>query len=122
MATAVIARRAGLAEYTDGFVRRPEVQDLMRRVGIETNQNYDPEVSGASVWDQVRVDLVAGGSIKSEQVRRAKGHADRPLSEAELFEKFRACLDAGRARIASDILFDRLKHLENLSARELTAV
>jgi len=24
MASAVIARRAGLAEYTDGFVRRPE--------------------------------------------------------------------------------------------------
>jgi 2-methylcitrate dehydratase PrpD len=122
MASAVIARRAGLAEYTDGFVRRPEVQDLMRRVGIETNQHYDPEVSGASVWDQVRIDLTAGGSIESEKVRRAKGHADRPLSEAELFEKFRTCLDAGGAKIAPDVLFDRLKHLEGLSARELTAV
>src|SRR5215831_14122447 len=49
MAAAVIARRAGLAEYTDGFVQRPDVQNLMRRVFIETNQNYDPEVSGASV-------------------------------------------------------------------------
>jgi 2-methylcitrate dehydratase PrpD len=122
MASAVIARRAGLAEYTDGFVRRPEVQDLIRRVGIETNQNYDPEVSGASVWDQVRIDLTAGGSIESEKVRRAKGHADRPLSEAELYEKFRTCLDAGGAKIAPDTLFDRLKHLESLSARELTAV
>jgi 2-methylcitrate dehydratase PrpD len=122
MASAILARRAGLAEYTDGFVRRPEVQDLMRRVSIETNQNYDPEVSGASVWDQVRIDLTAGGEIESEKVRRAKGHADRPLSEAELFEKFRACLDAGGSRIAPDVLFDRLKHLENLSAHELTAV
>jgi 2-methylcitrate dehydratase PrpD len=122
MASAVVARRAGLAEYTDGFVRRPEVQDLMSRVSVETNQNYDPEVSGASVWDQVRIDLVAGGSVESEKVRRAKGHADRPLSENELFEKFRACLDAGRAKIAPEVLFDRLKHLEDLSARELTAV
>jgi hypothetical protein len=55
-------------------------------------------------------------------VSRAKGHADRPLSESELFEKFRSCLEAGRAKIAPDVLFDRLKHLENLSARELTAV
>jgi len=37
-------------------------------------------------------------------VRRAKGHADRPLSEAELFEKFRTCLDAGRAQIVPDVL------------------
>jgi 2-methylcitrate dehydratase PrpD len=122
MAAAVIARRAGLAEYTDGFVRRLDVQDLMGRVGIETNRNYDPEVSGASVFDQVRVELVGGGVVESAKVARAKGHADRPLSEDELFEKFRTCLDAGAARIAPDVLFDRLRHLEDLSARELTAV
>ena len=122
MAAAVIARRAGLGEYNDGFVRRPEVQALMRKVSVETNRNYDPEVSGASVWDQVRIDLAGGGSIESEKVSRAKGHADRPLSEAELFEKFRGCLDAGGSRIAPEVLFDRLKHLEDLSARQLTAI
>ena len=122
MAAAVVARRAGLTEYTDGFVRRPEVQALMGKVGVETNRNYDPEVSGASVWDQVRIDLKTGGSIESEKMRRARGHADRPLSETELFEKFRGCLDAGGARIAPELLFDRLKHLEDLSARQLTEI
>ena len=122
MAAAVIAHRAGLAEYTDAFVQRPEVQKLMPKVAVETNQNYDPEVSGASVWDQVRIDLTTGASIESEKVRRARGHADIPLSETELFEKFRGCLDAGRARIAPEILFDRLKHLEDLSARQLTEI
>jgi 2-methylcitrate dehydratase PrpD len=122
MAAAVIARRAGLAEYTDGFVQRPEVQALMGKVGVETNRNYDPEVSGASVWDQVCIDLKTGGSIESEKMRRARGHADRPLSETELFEKFRGCLDAGGARIAPELLFDRLKHLEELSARQLTEI
>ena len=95
---------------------------MMRRVRVETNQNYDPEVSGASVCDQVRVDLAGGGTVVSEKVARAKGHADRPLSEDELFEKFRTCLDAGGARIAPEVLFDRLRRLEDLSARELTAV
>ena len=122
MAAAVISRRAGLAEYTDGFVRRPEVQELIPKVGVETNRNYDPEVSGASVFDQVRVELADGGVIESEKVARAKGHADRPLSEDELFDKFRTCLDAGGARIVPDVLFHRLRHLEDLSARELTAV
>jgi 2-methylcitrate dehydratase PrpD len=122
MAAAVIARRAGLAEYTDAFVRRPDVQALMPRVAIETNQNYDPEVSGASLWDQVRVELVGGASLESEQVRRAKGHADRPLNESELFEKFRICLDAGGSKIAPQVLFDRISRLQDVSARELTAV
>ena len=122
MAAAVVARRAGLGEYSDSFVRRPEVQALMRKVAVEPNRNYDPEVSGASVSDQIRIDLAAGGTIESEKVSRARGHADRPLSEAELFEKFRGCLDAGDVRIAPEALFDRLKHLEDLSARQLTAI
>src|SRR5437868_2524505 len=81
MAAAVISRRAGLAEYTDDFVRRPEVQELMRRGGVETNRNYDPDVSGAAVFDQVRIGLVGGGVVESEKVARAKGHADRPLHD-----------------------------------------
>jgi 2-methylcitrate dehydratase PrpD len=121
MAAAVISRRAGLGEYTDEFVRRPEVQDLMRRVSIITNENYDAEVSGASVWDQVTVELVNGERVESDQVRRARGHAERPLGEAELFDKFRTCLDTGHARIPAELLFDRLRRLDAISARELTA-
>jgi 2-methylcitrate dehydratase PrpD len=122
MACAVVAGRAGLAEYTDAFVQRPEIQRLIPRVRIETNRNYDPELSGASLWDQVRVDLAAGGSIDSEKVHRAKGHADRPLSEVELYDKFRGCLEAGGSRIAPEVLFDRIRRLEMVSARELTAI
>jgi 2-methylcitrate dehydratase PrpD len=122
MAAAVISRRASLAEYTDDFVRRPEVQELMRRVAIVTNENYDPVQSGASIWDQVTVELANGERIDSEQVRRARGHAERPLGEAELFDKFRTCLDAGHARISPETLFERLRKLETISARELSAV
>jgi 2-methylcitrate dehydratase PrpD len=122
MAAAVISRRASLGEYTDEFVRRPEVRELMRRVAIVTNENYDPVQSGASVWDQVVVELANGETIKSEQVRRARGHAERPLGESELFDKFRTCLDAGHARISPETLFDRLRKLETIAAQELTAV
>jgi 2-methylcitrate dehydratase PrpD len=122
MAAAVIARRATLAEFTDSFVRRPDVQYLMHRVAIDTNENYDPETPGAAVFDQMRVDLVSGETLESEQVRWARGHAFRPLEEADLFEKFGTCLDAGHARIAPEILFDRLRNLEKISARELTRV
>jgi 2-methylcitrate dehydratase PrpD len=122
MAAAVIARRASLAEFTDGFVRRPDVQALMAKVAIETNENYDPEVSGASVYDQVRVELTTGETLETAQIRRARGAAELPLTDGELFEKFGTCLEAGHAGIAPEVLFSRLKNLEHLSARELTAV
>ena len=122
MAASVIAHRASLAEYTDGFVRRPDVQALMQKVAIETNENYDPEWSGAALHDQVRVELMNGDVLEGAQVHRARGAAELPLSDGELFEKFGACLDAGGARIAPDVLFGRLKNLERVSARELTTI
>src|SRR5207253_5643963 len=122
MAAAVISRRASLGEYTDDFVRRPEVQELMRRVRLVTNENYDPVQIGASVYDQVTVELTNGQRLESEKVRRARGHAELPLGEAELFDKFRTCLDAGHARISPERLFDRLRNLEKISASELTAI
>ena len=122
MAAAVIARRASLAEFTDGFVQRPDVQALMKKVEIETHENYDPEVPGAAMFDQVRVELVDGERLESAEVRRARGAAELPLSEGELFDKFRSCLAAGGAHIAPELLFGRLKNLERLLARELTAL
>ncbi|HEV2300019.1 MAG TPA: MmgE/PrpD family protein [Stellaceae bacterium] len=122
MASAVLARHAGLAQYTDDFVRRPQVQALMQRVRIEANEDYDPDLPGGSRFDQVRVALKSGEIVESDKVRRARGHGERPLAGAEVFEKFRSCLEAGASRIAPAVLFDRLRRLEWLSARELTAI
>jgi 2-methylcitrate dehydratase PrpD len=120
MAAAVTAGRVGLGELTDTFVRRADIQQLMRRVAVETNRNYDPETPGASVYDQVRVQLVDGAVLESEPVRHARGHATRPLADAELFDKFRACLDAGGAKLEAGRLFERLQRLQDIaSAREL---
>ena len=119
---ALIARRVGLGELTDAFVQRPDVQALMRRVVVETNQDYDAsaDVPGAAVHDFVRVQLVDGSVLESERVKTARGHATRPLSETELFEKFRGCLDAGASRQDATQLFGRLSGLEELrSARDL---
>jgi len=70
----------------------------------------------------LRVQLVGGAVLESEKVRRARGHASRPLSSAELFEKFRACLEAGGSSLDPKHMFDRLQRLEEVaSARELVA-
>lgn len=121
MASAVIAHHVGLEELTDAFVQRPDVQQLMKRVSTETNQNYDPENGGASVYDQVRVRLTDGTVLEGEQVRYARGHAKRPISDTELFDKFQGCVKAGGAKLDAKQLFERLMKLDDTTARKLVA-
>jgi 2-methylcitrate dehydratase PrpD len=121
MSCAIVAHRVGLTELTDAFVQRGDVQSLIGRVSIETNKNYDQESSGASVQDQVSIRLASGETLNGEPVKHARGHAERPLSEAELFTKFENCLDVGKSRVPASVLFERLKGLEHGSARQMTA-
>jgi 2-methylcitrate dehydratase PrpD len=122
MASSVLANRVGLTELTDGFVRRPDIQNLMARVSVVTNTDYDPESPGASVADQAIIRLRSGEAIESEWVARARGHNDKPLSDAELFSKFESCLEVGRSETPAEILFGRFRGMEDGSARRLAAL
>jgi len=122
MACAVVARRVGLAELTDGFVQRPDVQALMPCVTVEISTEPDPDYSGAALADQVAVHLSSGGTLHGERVYRARGHADRPLAEQDLFAKFEDCLTVGRSAVPPQEMFARLMGMEHGSARSLTAV
>ena len=120
MAAAVIARSVGLAELTDSFVRRPDVQALMTRVVLDPNENYGEGSLGGAVYDQVIVHLEDGVVLQGEQVRHARGHAKRPLTRDELARKFKGCLAFARSKRDPDKLFARLERLEELaSVREL---
>ena len=122
LASALVARRVGLAELTDGFVQRPDVQALMERVEVQTGTDYDPTNPGAAMADQVGIRLAGGGVLEGERVSRARGHADRPLAEQDLFAKFEDCLTVGRSAVPPHALFERLTRMEHGTARALTAV
>lgn len=122
MASGVIAKRVGLRELSDAFVLRPDVQDLMRRVEIVTTTEYDPDLAGGAFADSVQVELASGRVVQGEPVTRATGHASRPLTEAQLYDKFADCLDAGASDIPADVLFKRLQAIQSTSARALTAL
>lgn len=122
MASSVLANRVGLTELTDEFVRRPEVQELMGRVRIETTDEYDPDEAGAAPYDQAMVRLRSGETLESGRVHRARGHAEKPLSEADLFAKFENCLTVGRSAVPAPVLFGRLTDMERGGARSLTAL
>jgi 2-methylcitrate dehydratase PrpD len=121
MASGIVAQRVGLRELTNDFVRRPDIQALMRKVEIVTTTAYDPDLPGAALHDQVTVKLKNGQIIEGDPVARATGHPSRPLTDQQIFEKFADCLDAGNSPIPAEVLFERLSAIESISARDLTA-
>ena len=122
LSAAIIAQRVGLRELTDEFVTRPDVQALMQKVAVRTTTDYDPDSPGAAKADWSEIRLRDGRVLATERVRRARGHADLPLSEADLFAKFEDCLQAGHSAIAAPLLFERLQSMEQRQARALTAL
>jgi 2-methylcitrate dehydratase PrpD len=115
MASALIAGRAGLAELTDAFVRRQDIQALMPRVRVEPDDREDPARPGAAPYDQVIVETRDGRRLESARVTDERGSPQLPLSADELWTKFQGCLAAGRSQLAARPLFDALLSLEHQS-------
>jgi 2-methylcitrate dehydratase PrpD len=120
VAASLIAGRVGFMELADDFVQRPDVQALMARTVIHTNQDYDPEFSGFAMADSVRISMRDGTRLDSGPVRYPLGHAKRPLNSSDLEKKFLDCLATGNPALDARTLLRQLLALENItSIREL---
>jgi 2-methylcitrate dehydratase PrpD len=120
MAAALCARNVGLAQLTDAFVRRPDVQAIFPRVSFTATAETKPGSNFAPA-DAVEITTVAGQTHKSGPVEYAKGSHQRPLSHEELWTKFADCLgaevpDRQKTRaFASLMTLDRLNGAGDLS-------
>ncbi len=119
IAAALVARKVGLSELTDGFVRRSDVQSIFPRVSFTTT-DATMEGSAFAPADSVEITTKAGETLKSSSVEYAKGSHQRPLSRGELFDKFADCLgvefqDSKKSRaFESLMIFDRLNGVGDL--------
>jgi 2-methylcitrate dehydratase PrpD len=89
MAIAVLERKAGIAQFTDRKVRDPKIVELMKRVTLYIDQELE-----ALGYDQVRSRVrikLKDGRILEGRADVAKGHPLKPMSWAEIGEKFRDC-------------------------------
>jgi len=123
IAACLLDGRLSLATFTDDEVLRPAAQELLVRVTSETS---DTPPVGPPEWDGyfavVRVRTSDGRELV-ERVDRARGHADRPVSESDLRVKFDDCLRfSGLLDADDDDLFSALRTLRTLgSVRDATA-
>jgi 2-methylcitrate dehydratase PrpD len=116
MASALVARRNGLAELTDEFVRRPEVQATMEKVAITTADTVAEDDPIFAAADRVEVKLADGRRLKSPDVEFARGHWELPLSRDELWVKFHDCAETELGEKGAQALFGELQALDRLAS------
>ncbi len=122
MAILLLERRAGLEEFTDEVVNRPDVQALLQRVDFGVH----PEAEAAG-FDKmttiIEIELVDGTKYRG-QADFGKGSPTNPMSDDELSDKFRQSASwGGLDRAAIDRVLELLWRIEALpDIRELTAL
>lgn len=94
MAILLIERKAGLEQFTDPVVNRPDVQAMIEKVSFGVH----PEAEAAG-FDKmttiIEIELDDGPTIKG-RADFGKGSPVNPMSDAELAEKFRQCAAWGK--------------------------
>jgi 2-methylcitrate dehydratase PrpD len=119
LAVIVLDGRAGVAQYTDAMVRRPEAQALLPRVRTEV-EDADPRTG--VFGSRVTVRLVDGETL-TETVTVAHGTVTDPLTEAELTGKFHECAAPLLGEAERAAVLDRCRRLDTLDdVCALTAV
>ena len=91
MAILLLDRKAGLTEFTDPVVRRPDVQQLLLRV----NFYVDPEAEKAGLNKMtsiIKIHMKDGKTIAG-RAEFAKGHPANPMSYEDEADKFRGCAE-----------------------------
>jgi 2-methylcitrate dehydratase PrpD len=122
VAAAAVAGRCGLAELTDSFVRRAEVQGLFPKVQISTRSDQMPGEPALAAYDLVTVSLNDGRALKSEPITYPRGHFKRPAGADALWSKFKDCTAASLSETQAQSLFGQLRGLDRLSsAADLSA-
>jgi 2-methylcitrate dehydratase PrpD len=112
LASILIRHRAGIREFSDEFVRSPEVQEMMKWV----KTIYDPEIEAkgyAKILSRLEVRLKDGRILKKDS-GPYQGGPENPLSEAELDEKFSTCAELALPREKFSKALNLLKEIESL--------
>ncbi|MDA8261327.1 MAG: MmgE/PrpD family protein [Actinomycetota bacterium] len=89
MATAVLRRRAGIAEFTDEGVNDPAIQAFIPRVDVVVDPRLEA-MGYQHVRSRVRVETVKGDVYEGE-AEWAQGYPTKPLSPDQLAGKFLDC-------------------------------
>src|ERR1044072_4148199 len=91
VASALVARKVGLKELDDGFVRRDDIIETMRKVKRSTTKERLADMPPFAPDDRVSIRLKNGDKLDHAPVVRPKGHWQKALAKAPLRDKYLDC-------------------------------
>jgi len=94
LAILLLERRAGLAEFTDAVVRRPDVQRMIERV--EFTVHPEAEAAGSDKMTTFIDIALADGRSVGGRADFGKGSPAHPMTDDEVAAKFRECAAWGK--------------------------
>ena len=121
VASALVARKVGLAQLTDGFVGEAAVREAMAKVHIATADTQCPVETVFALNDRVVVEMRDGRTLDSGDIRFARGNAKLPLQDAELEAKFLDCATGAKDFDAGALYHDLVTLGEQHSLRKLAS-
>lgn len=91
LAILLLERKAGLGEFTDAVVRRPDVQAMIRRVHYHVSPVA--EAAGYNKMTTILDVHLKDGRTISGRADFARGSPQHPMSYDDVADKFRGCAD-----------------------------
>ncbi len=89
LAILLLERKAGLAEFTDATVQRPDVQEMIGRIHFTVSP--EAEQAGFDKMTSILRIRLKDGRVLSGRAQFAKGSPSNPMSYEEVADKFRGC-------------------------------
>jgi 2-methylcitrate dehydratase PrpD len=112
MAIAVLERKTGIAQFVDRKVRDRKVVEMMKKVTLYVDDELEA-LGYDQVRSRIRVKLKSGKMIEG-RYDVARGHPQKPMSWAELGDKFRDCADLVLPRKNAEQAIQFVSRLEQL--------
>lgn len=121
LAAALIDRRLGLPQFADERVNRADVQALIPKVHTTVHPDLASADRLGEEFAEVTVQLKNGRRV-AERVQYPLGHPARPLTDADLDEKYLECAALRLGETGAERSLRTLRSLENVeSLADLTA-
>lgn len=122
MAILLLERKAGLAEFTDEVVNRPDVQAMIQKVDFGVHP--EAEAAGYDKMTTILEIALTDGRRISGRADFGKGSPANPMSYEEVADKFRECAGFSRwPKDKAERVIELVGGLEELrDVRELTAL
>ena len=114
MAIAVVERKAGIAQFQDRKVRDKKVVEMMKRVTLYVDDELE-RLGYDKVRSRIRIKLKDSRSIEG-RYDVARGHPEKPMSWAELGDKFRDCADLVLLRKNAEEIIQWVARIEQLKS------